>query len=964
MQHWLTIRAPAGARVAGAAVACCLTLLASAPGRAQTPDGKARPKSPLTDATASESATGWRQQGVTDLAASTDAKVGGQSLTAMFGTTHNISLPAGERSWNLTCWEKLRFWAKSDPPTTNLLVMLCTKGWSDRRDAAVSLTNEWTLHELAFDDAKPWKKTQGDFTLTRVERLVFYNNGKPETKIWIDGLEFVGSRPGKSVEAKALQLPEDETVKVLRVATEDPFPHLAEAERGRHEARPRYALPPVAFNQDNAFKDALVDFDEAQYWKAIVRQADGCMCLSSDQPLRGTPNLKIELVPTGEKPWLTLLPPEPVPVERAFNVVECWAYGYKSGAGLAFHFRRQDGSLLVVGENCAEVAAGVTPARVHQGWALARTVLPEKVKRGAALLAVHVWPKPAGHPTLLVHLDQMRVLDFDECMRQPPPRFENAGAVVDNFPVDPEGACPRTVEPVATSVAKVGDAYHLVYVTDSGDEVRYVYTPATGTFSDIGVQAKGKPVFQPADGSGPEFDFGEAAYCAPAGVGGRAELTSCEVRGDVVEAVWRYAAEDGALSQSIVYELSLRGKTLRIGASSEQRHLRRWAFGRARGVPDARIIETPYMLYSPNILLTHETFVSYYADWYRSNVSMLPYGSQNKVTGDEAGYSWRDRPDRPHAGYAYWKRTDGRRHPFREVFYITASVCFDDVLPTVSNPPSPMKAVLKKRLYQMVLGSAPGIFGKGRARIEMCDRYGMTNIYFLYHATLWFKRRTFDEPFPGDLSVSMLHEPEGGDRALQELFRDMREKGMSPGYYDGYPARCESGPNFHYDWTSYRGNGSWRPSWARPALKPWAFAELAATLYRKRAQEFGPRVSYQDGITSHIKSKEAAGLFTNTTSMLLGGESITETHVSTITDSIILLRYVELHGAMHRGITVLKMRGSFHDKSIREYTIDGTGLHIKEPFRGVSGILAGTPSFSYQDERRQLGQMFDEGGGS
>jgi len=116
------------------------------------------------------------------------------------------------------------------------------------------------------------------------------------------------------------------------------------------------------------------------------------------------------------------------------------------------------------------------------------------------------------------------------------------------------------------------------------------------------------------------------------------------------------------------------------------------------------------------------------------------------------------------------------------------------------------------------------------------------------------------------------------------------------------------------------------------------------------------------GITSHIKSKEAAGLFTNTTSMLLGGESITETHVSTITDSIILLRYVELHGAMHRGITVLKMRGSFHDKSIREYTIDGTGLHIREPFRGINGILTGQPSFSFEGDRERLGEMF--GGGS
>lgn len=97
------------------------------------------------------------------------------------------------------------------------------------------------------------------------------------------------------------------------------------------------------------------------------------------------------------------------------------------------------------------------------------------------------------------------------------------------------------------------------------------------------------------------------------------------------------------------------------------------------------------------------------------------------------------------------------------------------------------------------------------------------------------------------------------------------------------------------------------------------------------------------GLTSFIKQQEITGVFTSTTSSLLGGASITETHISTLTDSIILLRYVEMYGEMKRGITVLKMRGSIHEKSIRELTIDASGLHIGRPFRHVTGILAGTP---------------------
>lgn len=114
-------------------------------------------------------------------------------------------------------------------------------------------------------------------------------------------------------------------------------------------------------------------------------------------------------------------------------------------------------------------------------------------------------------------------------------------------------------------------------------------------------------------------------------------------------------------------------------------------------------------------------------------------------------------------------------------------------------------------------------------------------------------------------------------------------------------------------------------------------------------------------LTSTIKHLEITGLFTNTTSMLTGGESITETHISTITDSIILLRYVELHGEMRRGLTVLKMRGTFHDKGIREYNIDNAGLHVLAPFRGVHGILNGAPTYTFDDERYRLGSMFSEG---
>jgi circadian clock protein KaiC len=98
-------------------------------------------------------------------------------------------------------------------------------------------------------------------------------------------------------------------------------------------------------------------------------------------------------------------------------------------------------------------------------------------------------------------------------------------------------------------------------------------------------------------------------------------------------------------------------------------------------------------------------------------------------------------------------------------------------------------------------------------------------------------------------------------------------------------------------------------------------------------------------LTSTLKKKETAGLFTSTSPSLLGGTSVTEKHISTLTDSIILLRYVEAFGTMRRALVVLKMRGSHHDADIREYTIDGDGMHIGQPMREVSGVLSGNTTF-------------------
>lgn len=113
---------------------------------------------------------------------------------------------------------------------------------------------------------------------------------------------------------------------------------------------------------------------------------------------------------------------------------------------------------------------------------------------------------------------------------------------------------------------------------------------------------------------------------------------------------------------------------------------------------------------------------------------------------------------------------------------------------------------------------------------------------------------------------------------------------------------------------------------------------LARVVSQEDLDEFALR------LTSVVRDREIAALVTATTPSLSGRASPYDGHVASIADVVILLSYVEVFGEVRRGLTVLKQRGSMHDKDICEIGIDGSGMNVGRPFRHMMGILSGRPS--------------------
>ncbi|MCU1691294.1 MAG: putative circadian clock protein KaiC [Frankiales bacterium] len=107
-------------------------------------------------------------------------------------------------------------------------------------------------------------------------------------------------------------------------------------------------------------------------------------------------------------------------------------------------------------------------------------------------------------------------------------------------------------------------------------------------------------------------------------------------------------------------------------------------------------------------------------------------------------------------------------------------------------------------------------------------------------------------------------------------------------------------------------------------------------------ERLGSEPSYRQfviGLTSFVKQIGLATLLTASAPTLVGGTSVTSSHISGLIDAIIVLRYVEVDSALRRGVLVVKMRGSGHEQDIRELVIGDGTMTVGEPFRGIREIL-------------------------
>lgn len=156
------------------------------------------------------------------------------------------------------------------------------------------------------------------------------------------------------------------------------------------------------------------------------------------------------------------------------------------------------------------------------------------------------------------------------------------------------------------------------------------------------------------------------------------------------------------------------------------------------------------------------------------------------------------------------------------------------------------------------------------------------------------------------------------------------------------------------------------------AARPTAFGlEMHLAMIHKKINDLKPSVTIFDPVTNllqaaggedevnamltrlidFLKSQTITALFTSLTVGHQARES-TDVGISSLMDTWLLLRDIELHGERNRGLYILKSRGMKHSNQVREFVITPRGIDLLDVYLGPSGVLTGSARLSQEAAER------------
>jgi circadian clock protein KaiC len=106
-------------------------------------------------------------------------------------------------------------------------------------------------------------------------------------------------------------------------------------------------------------------------------------------------------------------------------------------------------------------------------------------------------------------------------------------------------------------------------------------------------------------------------------------------------------------------------------------------------------------------------------------------------------------------------------------------------------------------------------------------------------------------------------------------------------------------------------------------------------------------------LIDYLKLHQTTGFLTSLTSLQSVTEQ-TDLGVSSLIDTWLLLRDIEIGGERNRGLYILKSRGMKHSNQIREFLLTDHGIELMDVYVGPEGVLTGTARSAQESKESAL----------
>jgi len=107
-------------------------------------------------------------------------------------------------------------------------------------------------------------------------------------------------------------------------------------------------------------------------------------------------------------------------------------------------------------------------------------------------------------------------------------------------------------------------------------------------------------------------------------------------------------------------------------------------------------------------------------------------------------------------------------------------------------------------------------------------------------------------------------------------------------------------------------------------------------------------------LVDFLKTQQITALFASLTAA--GGDlEASEADISSLMDTWLLLKAVEVGGERNRALYVLKSRGMDHSNQIREFVLTSDGLRMLDVYLGPEGVLTGSARMSQEGREKAAG---------